>query len=148
MDRPQIQIHGGMVTETITADTTHLVVDGRDVDDEDLKPLAVMQAVSSKLGGLPSLRLFKQSMLSGKLKLVSSRCRTSRCCLLLVSRSGFMLDLACCCFVSACCVVQDVQAVIREEHRTPIRSRSTETGFPFISAVECCWPACVLPVWL
>ena len=111
MQLQQIQIHGGIVTEGITADTTHLVVDEPDVNGEDLKPLAVMQAVSSKLGGLPSLRLFKQSMLSGKLKLVSSRCRTSRCCLLLVSRLWFYagscmllfcLRLLCCARCSSC----------------------------------------------
>lgn len=70
-----MQIHGGIVTDAITAHTTHLVVDshgGKD-EDRDVKPLAVMQAVSRQLGGLPALRLFKQSMLSGKLKLVSSR---------------------------------------------------------------------------
>lgn len=63
------------MTDTITADTTHLVVDGPGFKDEQaLKPLALMQAVSSKLGGLQGLRLFKQSVLSGRLKLVSSRC--------------------------------------------------------------------------
>lgn len=68
-----MQIHGGIVTDVITAHTTHLVVDSPNGEDGDVKPLAVMQAVSRKLGGLPSLHLFKQSMLSGKLKLVSSR---------------------------------------------------------------------------
>lgn len=65
------------MTDTITADTTHVVIDGPGDglgDEQGLKALAVMQAVSSKLGGLQSLRLFKQSMLSGRLKLVSSRC--------------------------------------------------------------------------
>ena len=70
-----MQIHGGLVTDTITADTTHLVVDGSSsTGGAELKPLALVQAVASKLGGLQSLRLFKQSMLSGKLKLVSPRC--------------------------------------------------------------------------
>lgn len=73
----QVQIHGGNVTDTITADTTHLVVEGPDLKDEQgLKPLALMQAVSGKLGGLQSLCLFKQSMLSGRLKIVCSRCHS------------------------------------------------------------------------
>lgn len=75
MGLSQVQIHGGYVTDTITADTTHLVVDGStSTDAQELTPLALMQAVASKLGGLHSLRLFKQAMLSGKLKLVSPRC--------------------------------------------------------------------------
>lgn len=77
----QVQIHGGNVTDTITANTTHLVVDGPGFEDEQgLKPLALMQAVSSKLGGLQSLRSFQQSMLSGRLKLVSSRCHSNLRC--------------------------------------------------------------------
>lgn len=84
MGLSQVQLHGAYVTHTVTADTTHLVVDGSSsTKDEELTPLALMQAVASKLGGLQSLRLFKQSMLSGKLKLVSSRC-------------GFILRPWCC----------------------------------------------------
>lgn len=63
------------MTDTITADTTHLVVDASSsTDDAEMKPLVLMQAVASKLGGLHALGLFKQSMLSSKLKLVSQRC--------------------------------------------------------------------------
>ena len=76
MELLQVQLHGGNVTDTITADTTHLVVDGPG-HEQKLKAVALVQAVSSKLGGLQSLRLFKQSMLSGSLKLVSSRCHSA-----------------------------------------------------------------------
>ena len=75
MGLSQVQIHGGYVADTITADTTHLVVDrSSSTQDKELMPLELMQALGSKMGGLQSLRLFKQSMLSGKLKLVSPRC--------------------------------------------------------------------------
>ena len=78
VDVLQVQVHGGKVTDAITPDSTHLVRDARDLKTESVRPLELMQAVCSTLGGLQSLHLFKQSLLSGKLKLVSTR--YSSCC--------------------------------------------------------------------
>lgn len=90
------------MTTTITADTTHLVVDIPDGEDESLKPLALMRAVSSQLGGPLSLRLFRQSMLSGKLKLVSSRCHIQMLMLFLPILFTVHYLLPCVCPTQCC----------------------------------------------
>ena len=70
----QVQIHGGNVTDTILPETTHVIIDrGPAAEHASLTPLEVMQAVSSKLGGLNGLRLFRRNLVSGQLKLVAPR---------------------------------------------------------------------------
>ena len=70
----QVQIHGGNVTDTIVPETTHVIIDrGPALGQASLMPLEVMQAVTSKLGGLSGLRLFRRNLVSGQLKLVAPR---------------------------------------------------------------------------
>ena len=72
----QVQIHGGNVTDTLVPETTHVIIDrsrGPASDQASLMPLEVMQAVTSKLGGLSGLRLFRRNLVSGQLKLVAPR---------------------------------------------------------------------------
>jgi len=70
----QVQIHGGKVTDTFVPETTHVVIDrGPASKQASLMPIEVMQAVSSKLGGLSGLRLFRRNLVSGQLKLVAPR---------------------------------------------------------------------------
>ena len=75
----QVQIHGGNVTDSITLDTTHLVLDSTGLGADSVRPLELMQAVSRHMGGLPSLRLFRQSLLAGRLRMVSARCGLCFC---------------------------------------------------------------------
>ncbi|DBA86388.1 TPA: hypothetical protein ACH3X2_005613 [Trebouxia sp. C0005] len=68
----QVQIHGGNVAETLVPETTHVIIDrGPASQQASLMPLEVMQAVTSKLGGLNGLRLFRRNLVSGQLKLVA-----------------------------------------------------------------------------
>ncbi len=70
----QVQIHGGKVTDTVVPETTHVIIDrGPASEQASLMPLEVMQAVTSKLGGLSGLRLFRRNLVSGQLKLVAPR---------------------------------------------------------------------------
>ena len=69
-----MQLHGGNVTEHVTPETTHLVGDSTPTAAHHmLKPIELLQEVSSKLGGVNSLRNLRRSVLDGKLKLVLPR---------------------------------------------------------------------------
>ena len=61
------------MTETLASDSTHLVVDSHEMTSETMEPLKLMQAVCSNLGGLKTLRLLRQLLFAGKLKLVAAR---------------------------------------------------------------------------
>ncbi len=70
----QVQVHGGNVTDTLVPEITHVIIDrGPASEQGSLMPLEVMQAVTSKLGGLNGLRLFRRILVSGQLKLVAPR---------------------------------------------------------------------------
>ena len=70
----QVQIHGGSVTGALAPETTHIVTDtGSHVAHASVKPLEVMQGVTSRLGGLQGLRLLRRLMVSGQLTLVAPR---------------------------------------------------------------------------
>ena len=70
----QVQIHGGNVTDALVPETTHVIIDRGPISEQaSLMPLEVMQAVTSKLGGLSGLRLFRRNLVSGQLKLVAPR---------------------------------------------------------------------------
>ncbi|DBA75732.1 TPA: hypothetical protein ACH3X1_010149 [Trebouxia sp. C0004] len=68
----QVQIHGGNVTDILVPETTHVVIDrGPASEQASLMPIEVMQAVTSKLGGLSGLRMFRRNLVSGQLKVVA-----------------------------------------------------------------------------
>ncbi len=70
----QVQIHAGNVTDALVPETTHVIIDRGPISEQaSLMPLEVMQAVTSKLGGLTGLRLFRRNLVSGQLKLVAPR---------------------------------------------------------------------------
>ena len=69
-----MQLHDGNVTEHVTPETTHLVVDITPTAAEHMmKPIELLQEVSSKLGGMNSLRNLRRGLLDGKCKLVLPR---------------------------------------------------------------------------
>lgn len=62
------------MTDTLVPETTHIVIDtGPHVAQARVKPVEVMQRVTSQLGGLQGLRLLRRLMVSGQLTLVAPR---------------------------------------------------------------------------
>ena len=69
----QVQLHGGVLQQQITADTTHVMLLNPGLDAQSIKPDELLAAASDILGGVIAMQHLKTGLANGQIKLVAQR---------------------------------------------------------------------------
>ena len=69
----QVQLHGGVLQQQITAGTTHVMLLDPNMDAQSIKPDELLATASDKLGGAIAMQHLKTGLANGQIKLVSQR---------------------------------------------------------------------------